>query len=209
VNGREPVLHWFDFVCPFCYVAQDRNRILRDSGVPVVELPVQIHPEIGPGGRPAPPRTGPMYDRLLHEAADAGLELHWSDRIPYSRLALAAAEAVRINEPHGHVAFVAAVFHAYFAEGRDIENPSVLASCAEAVGIDPFIFGYQVGSGMADKELRYAEALAREHDVTAAPTWLVGGRLVVGLRSRGFFAGVARDMVEGRQPDEPVTERLG
>jgi DSBA-like thioredoxin domain len=45
-----PVLHWFDFICPFCYIAQDRNRILRDAGVAVVDLPMQIHPEIGAGG---------------------------------------------------------------------------------------------------------------------------------------------------------------
>jgi hypothetical protein len=24
-----PVLHWYDFLCPFCYVAQQRNAILR------------------------------------------------------------------------------------------------------------------------------------------------------------------------------------
>jgi hypothetical protein len=29
------VLYWFDFICPFCYIAQDRNRILRKRGVTV------------------------------------------------------------------------------------------------------------------------------------------------------------------------------
>jgi hypothetical protein len=35
----QPVLHWYDFICPFCYIAQDRNRILRDNGV--VALPTK------------------------------------------------------------------------------------------------------------------------------------------------------------------------
>ena len=91
------VLHWFDFICPFCYIAQDRNRILREAAVSVIDLPMQIHPEIGPGGALAPPRAGPMYDYLVEEARAAGLELNWSPRIPYSRSALAAAQAVRIN----------------------------------------------------------------------------------------------------------------
>lgn len=42
------VEHWFDFVCPFCYVAQDRNRLLREHGIEVVsrvseEVPWSTH----------------------------------------------------------------------------------------------------------------------------------------------------------------------
>ena len=78
----QPVLRWSDFIYPFCYIAQDRNRILRGAAVIVVDLPVQIHPDIRPGGAPAPPRTGPMYERLAEEAREAGLELSWSPNIP-------------------------------------------------------------------------------------------------------------------------------
>jgi predicted DsbA family dithiol-disulfide isomerase len=63
-----------------------------------------------------------MYDHLVEEARAAGLELNWSPRIPYSRFALAAAQAVRINEPEYQPAFNAAVFDAYFARGQDIED---------------------------------------------------------------------------------------
>jgi predicted DsbA family dithiol-disulfide isomerase len=122
-----PVLHWFDFICPFCYIAQDRNRILRDAGVPVIDLPMHIHPEIGPGGAAAPPRGGPMYEQLGAAAREAGLDLTWSHRIPYSRSALVAAETVRITQPQSHQAFTAAVFHAYFALAKDIEDPAVIA----------------------------------------------------------------------------------
>jgi hypothetical protein len=33
-------LHWFDFICPFCYVSQDRDEILIASGFDVAELPL-------------------------------------------------------------------------------------------------------------------------------------------------------------------------
>jgi predicted DsbA family dithiol-disulfide isomerase len=184
----QPVLHWFDFICPFCYIAQDRNRILRDAAVTVVELPMQIHPDIGPGGAPAPPRTGSIYAHLAEQAREVGLELNWSLRIPYSRLALAAAETVRINQSESHQAFIAATFHAYFALGKDIGDRAVIAECADDSGIDPFIFKYEMTSGIADNELRYADALAREHHVTATPSWLVNdGQLIVGLQPRAFF----------------------
>jgi hypothetical protein len=91
-----PVLHWFDFICPFCYIAQDRNRILRHAGVAVLDLPLQIHPEIGPGGAAGPARVGPMYEQLAAAAGEAGLELTWSSRVAYSRPALVAAERVRV-----------------------------------------------------------------------------------------------------------------
>ena len=196
-----PVLHWFDFVCPFCYIAQDRNQILRDAGVTVVDLPMQIHPEIGPGGAPAPTRTGPMYETLAEEARTAGLELNWSPRIPYSRFALAASETVRINEPELHHAFTTEVFRAYFVLGLDIEKWDVVAHCAEDRGIDPYLFKYSMTSGIADNELRYAEERAREYGVTATPSWLVDDQLVVGLRPRPFFAALGESVASARPRD--------
>jgi hypothetical protein len=38
------VLYWFDFICPFCYVGQQRNQILERHGLTIVQLPFQIHP---------------------------------------------------------------------------------------------------------------------------------------------------------------------
>jgi hypothetical protein len=75
------VEHWFDFICPYCYVAQDRNRIFREHGIHVVEHALQIHPEIGPGGTPAGSRSGPAYEFLAREAEAAGLPLRWTDRM--------------------------------------------------------------------------------------------------------------------------------
>jgi predicted DsbA family dithiol-disulfide isomerase len=193
----QPVLHWFDFVCPFCYIAQDRNRVLRDAAVTVIDLPMQIHPEIGHGGAPASPRTDPMYEQVAKEAREAGLDLNWSPRIPYSRFALASAETVRINKPESHQAFNAAIFHAYFALGQDIGDWAVIATCADDLGLDPFIFKYLMTSGIAGDELRYAEAQARAHHVAATPSWLVNNQLIVGLRPRAFFIALSRTVTSG------------
>jgi predicted DsbA family dithiol-disulfide isomerase len=202
------VLHWFDFICPFCYIAQDRNRILRDAAVSVIDLPVQIHPEIPRGGAAAPPRTGPIYDYLVEEARAAGLDLNWSPRIPYSRFALAAAQAVRINEPEHHPAFNAAVFDAYFARGRDIEDWTVIAQCAQAVGVEPFTFQYSMTSGIADNELRFSEEQAREHHVLATPSWVVNNdQLIAGLRPRAFFIALGHALSSADCSDDPNPDR--
>ena len=139
-----------------------------------------------------------MYEHLAEQAREAGLELTWSPRIAYSRTALAAAEAVRVNEPQSHQAFNAAIFRAYFALGLDIGDWSVITKCAVDVGIDPSTFESPMTSGVADDRLRHAEAEAREHRVDATPSWLVENQLVVGLRPRAFFVTLAQALAERR-----------
>jgi predicted DsbA family dithiol-disulfide isomerase len=42
IDSLRTVMHWYDFVCPFCYVGQQRNAIIAHYGFDVVELPFQI-----------------------------------------------------------------------------------------------------------------------------------------------------------------------
>src|SRR5215469_15572360 len=116
------VLHWYDFICPFCYVGQQRNAILARHGLHVVEMAFQAHPEIPPGGIPAGPRVGPMYAMLEREAKDAGLLLSWPQRLPNSRRALAAAEWARRHQPGSFPRFQEELFAAHFVLGEDLED---------------------------------------------------------------------------------------
>lgn len=186
--------HWFDLICPYCYLAQDRNRILRDSGIQLVEHALQIHPEIGPGGAPAGPRVGPSYDFLASEAEAAGLPLNWTDRIPYSRPALGASEWLRENSPEVADRFTAAAFAAYFADGLDIESEELLLDLAEKAGGDAAALRTALTSGAADQALMRSEALAREYGVNGTPTWVVGGQGVSGLRPRVWFEDWASEL---------------
>ena len=58
MNDPGTVLHWYDFICPFCYVGQQRNAILVRQGLRIIELGFQAHPDIPPGGIPAGPGLG-------------------------------------------------------------------------------------------------------------------------------------------------------
>lgn len=176
--------HWFDFICPHCYVAQDRNRILHERGLQVVGHALQIHPEIGPGGTPVGPRSGPTYEFLAHEAEAAGLPLRWTDRIPYSRPALAAFEWLDAARPEVAGRFATAVFAAYFGNGLDIESADLLAGLAEQAGGDPD--GVRAAAGTQDALVR-SERRARERGVTSTPTWIAGGQRVSGVRPRRWF----------------------
>src|SRR6266702_3477354 len=105
------VLHWFDFICPFCYLGQQRN---------------QIHPDIPPEGVEAGPRDGPMYQALEREAAQTGLSLNWPPRLPGTRTALAAAEWVRRRRPDASDEFNRALFAAHFELSEDLGDTAVI-----------------------------------------------------------------------------------
>lgn len=181
------VEHWFDFICPYCYVAQDRNRVLRRHGIHVVEHGLRIHPEIGPGGVPAGPRTGPAYEFLAREAEAAGLGLHWTERIPYSRPALAAFEWLSDADPEDGERFAEAVFSAYFADGRDIESADLLVTLADEAGGDAGGLRAALASAAMNDALNRSAALASENGVAATPTWVGGGQRISGLRPRAWF----------------------
>ncbi|TDD36018.1 DsbA family protein [Nonomuraea terrae] len=181
MEPRPSVLHWFDVICPFCYVAQQRNAILEGRGLAVVHLAFQIHPEIPAGGIEAGPRVGPMYAALEREAAAAGLPLNWPARLPDTRRALAAAEWVRLNTAQASAGFIRRLFEAHFVLGEDLGDPAVIERHAARAGVD--VAGLRAGldSGAGFAALAEAESLGARHGVRATPSWLIAGELVSGL----------------------------
>jgi predicted DsbA family dithiol-disulfide isomerase len=179
--------HWFDFICPFCYVGQDRNRILRAHGIEVVDHPLQIHPEIGPGGALAGPRVGRTYVFLADEAEAAGLPLVWRDRIPYSRPALSAYLWLRERRPEVAERFLTRVFDAYFGHGDDIEPEELLLRLASDAGADPADLHAAFSGSSADDHLGAERRSAAEHGVEGTPYWSARGQDVPGLRPRAWF----------------------
>ncbi|MEV0288349.1 DsbA family protein [Kribbella sp. NPDC050820] len=181
------VEHWFDFACPYCYIAQDRNRILRDRGIEVVEHAFRSHPGIPPGGKPAGPRVGPTYEFLAREAESAGLPLRWSSRMPHTRPALAAFEWLKRARPKVAQRFAESVFAAHFAQRQDIESVALLTILAEAAGGDPVPLRAALADGTAYEALYKSERAAKRYGVERTPTWNVLGQSVSGLRPRVWF----------------------
>jgi predicted DsbA family dithiol-disulfide isomerase len=175
------VLHWYDFLCPFCYVGQSRTEILARHGLNVIELPFQAHPDIPVGGAAAGPRIGPMYTVIEREAIEAGLELNWPDRLPNTRRALAAAEWVRLHQPEKFASFRKRLFAAHFTLGEDLGSDLVIFRHAGDLGIDLLALQPALASGSAIRLVDEAEELGRRYRVNGTPAWLVAGELVSGL----------------------------
>jgi predicted DsbA family dithiol-disulfide isomerase len=185
------VLHWYDFLCPFCYVGQHRTAILVRHGLDVVELPFQAHPDIPSGGIPAGPRNGPMYAMLEREAAQAGLPLRWPPRLPDTRRALAAAEWARRHQPVAFARFHKDLFAAHFVLGEDLEDPAVIDRHASESGLDLAALHAALAYGSAAAAVTEAEMIGRKHGVQGTPAWLVARRLLTGLRPAAEFERLA------------------
>ncbi|MGL4963094.1 MAG: DsbA family oxidoreductase [Inquilinus sp.] len=180
-DAARRVLHWYDLLCPFCYVGQQRNTIFAANGFEVIELPFQAHPDIPPGGRQAGERSDALVARIEAEAKAAGLPLSWPARLPNTRAALAAAEWVRRHAPSAFPPFQKALFAAHFALGQDLGDREVIDRLAAAAGIDIAAMHAALADRSAYALVDQSEALGRHLGVQGTPAWLVAGHLIPGL----------------------------
>jgi predicted DsbA family dithiol-disulfide isomerase len=181
MEHAQSVLHWYDFICPFCYVGQQRNTILVEHGLDVIEMPFQAHPGIPPGGIPAGPRHGPMYAMLEREAREAGLPLHWPPRLPNTRRALAAAEWVRRHRAGAFRQFHRDLFAAHFVLGEDLEDPVVIDRHASESGVDLGGLHAALADGSGEALVTEAETAGVHYGVRGTPAWLLDQQLIEGL----------------------------
>jgi predicted DsbA family dithiol-disulfide isomerase len=191
MKNRRTVLHWYDFICPFCYIGQQRTAILVRHGLQVIELPFQAHPDIPAGGIVAGPRVGRMYAMLEREAKEAGLSLNWPPRLPNSRRALAAAEWVRRHEARAFSGLHKGLFEAHFVLGEDLEDPAVIDRHVYESGVDLGPFRASLADGGAARAVTEAEATGHRYGVNGTPAWLVARQMILGLRPAAEFERVA------------------
>jgi predicted DsbA family dithiol-disulfide isomerase len=192
------VLHWYDFLCPFCYVGQHRTAILERHGLNVVELPFQAHPEIPPGGTAVGPRRGPMYAMLEREAKDAGLALHWPPRLPDTRRALAVAEWTRTHHASAFPQLQRQLFAAHFEKGEDLGDPEVIDRYAREAGVDLVALHAALANGSAEAAVDEAQALGRKYGVHGTPAWLLPQGLLSGLRGAADFERLAEQALSAK-----------
>lgn len=204
-DARE-VLHWYDFVCPFCYIGQQRNSILEDQGFVVVAVPFQAHPEIPPGGRIAGTRNGALYGHIEAEARAAHLPLVWPDRLPNTRMALAAAEWTRRHAPRAFSPLQQALFAAHFALGEDLGDRHVIARHADEAGADVAAMEAALDSGAAYTLVDECEALGRRLGVRGTPAWFLRGHLISGLYPAATFASLQLQRRHDLQPVPPKSD---
>ena len=132
---------WFDFASPYAYLAAARIEALATpAGVRVLWRPFLLGPIFKRRAHNPSPFQDPDPAEARYRARDVerlcalyDLPLVWSSRYPYT--SLLAARVCLLAEDDGWAApFARAVFHASFAEDRDITAEPVIAAILAALG---------------------------------------------------------------------------
>lgn len=200
-----------DPVCPWCYLGKanlDRALEAAPSHPFRVEWhPFQLNPDM--------PREGvvkrdylaerfggekqveTIHDRLRQIAAQNGVALDPDvpKRIPNT---LDAHRLIHWAGLEGRqTPVVAALFRAYWKEGRDIGNPGVLADIAGAEGMDRAVTLRLLESDADADDIRARDEDARRKGVSAVPTFLIAQQYVVsGAQPPDVWAKVIAELAE-------------
>jgi len=194
-----------DTVCPWCFIGKrriERAMALRpDVSFEVFWRPYRLDPTIPREGvdRRAylrakfgdTPRSSAMGDAIRSEGAGEGIEFAF-DKIAKSPNTLDSHRLVRWSASAGvQDEVVERLFRAYFIEGKDIGDATVLAAVAADAGMDGELVASLL-AGDADLESVEREAgLANEMGITGVPTFIFDSKLMIsGAREAELLARV-------------------
>jgi predicted DsbA family dithiol-disulfide isomerase len=200
LNRRHPdprrIWHWYDFRCPYCYVAQPRLAALRAAGLCPQMLPYPVPIDVGLPLLFDRRRRGSTRRLIERAARDAGLPLQWPTRAPDTRRALAVTEWVRQYQPDLAGSLYRRLFEAQFARGEDLGDHQVVDTLAEQVGVDISHVRAALLDGTAEHAVAGCVSVADRYGVTGPPAWLIGERVVNGLPQTSVFDDVIRAIAD-------------
>lgn len=182
-----PVIDLFaDIVCPWCYVGERRlAQALEKHGPEDVELrwrPFQLNPDMPSdglawsafeewkfGGQSSAQQA---YARLEEAAAETEIDFHF-DRITHAPNTLHAHRLVLWAQEQGESEAVASrLFKAYFSEGRNVGDQSVLVAVAGEAGLDEEAARAFLEGEEGREAVSVSQEIARQSGITGVPLTL-------------------------------------
>jgi len=183
---------WSDVACPWCYVGVARfERAVAETGIDleVVFRAFELDPTV-PTGLASPPlvdylarkfgdpsRVRAAHARLTDAGRDVGVDFRWegmrrANTFDAHRLLSWALE----EHGAGHQrALKMALLRAYFTDGLDVADPSVLADLAASVSLDRDRAAEVLASERYADHIRAERAEAHRNGIAAVPTFVVDG----------------------------------
>ena len=193
------LIYFSDPMCSWCYgfspVIEDIRRTFGHA------LPIRV---VMGGLRPG--TETPMTEEAKLEIADHWTHVREATGLPFDGSGMArpgfaydtdpAARAVVVARRDGEemaAAFLTRTQRAFYAEGRDVTRPEVLADLAEEMGLDRDEFLVALASEIVKEETWRDYAISQRAGVTGFPT------LVAGPNAEGVYGVVTRGFAPGEQ----------
>ncbi|MBO6604807.1 MAG: DsbA family oxidoreductase [Roseicyclus sp.] len=198
-----------DPICPWCYIGKaqlDRALEAAPAHPFTVEWhPFQLNPEMPAGGMDRRDyleakfggRDGAIevYSRIATHAEAAGLEINF-DRIARTPNTLNAHRLIHWAGLEGRqTPMVAALFRAYFVEGKDIGDAESLVQIAKGAGLEAAMVTRLLASDADIEDIRARDANARARGITGVPTFIIANQHVLtGAQSPDLWSTVIDDI---------------
>jgi 2-hydroxychromene-2-carboxylate isomerase len=181
-----PVHFWFEFASTYSYLTASRiEKIGVAAGVEVVWEPFLLGPIFkNQGWRDSPFNLYPQKGRYMWRdmqrlCGGYGLPFNKPANFPANSL-LATRVAMLGRGKIWLPEFTRAVYHANFADGKDISDPDLIADILAAVAQPAEELLARAGGDETKKQLREQTQRADEMGIFGAPSFSVGDELFWG-----------------------------
>ena len=178
---------YFDFVCPLCFLATKPLReVIKEQKAEIEWKPFELCPE------PAQQMEQiedflerPWNQSIAPLAQQLHVEINMPDMPPVPRTHL-AHEGFHFAKKHGQeIAYIDAVFKAYWEDEKDISQIEVLAEIADSLHLDKEIFTRILKDRTFEQV--HKDSLVHAYEdahVTKVPTLKIGSRVLQGFASK-------------------------
>jgi len=199
-----------DVVCPWCYIGKrrlERALALLSIQYPDVDPEVrwhtfQLNPDLSPEGMP---RADYVFNKFgaagiakYEHIATVGKEVGISfafDKIVRQPNTVVAHSLIAVSEPGmAQDVMVEALFKAYFLEGRDLTEASVLMDIAESAGMDRAVAEAHLQNSDLHSQTIDSDKAAREMGISGVPFFIFNRQ--VGLSGAHEAETLLQGMVE-------------
>lgn len=182
-----------DPICPWCYIGKAQlDRALEANPDHPFEIewhPFQLNPDMPEGGMDrreyletkfgGKENAVRVYSQIADAAEATGLKIDF-EAMKVTPNTINAHRLIHWAGLEGRqTAVVSRLFKAYFEDGLDIGDQSVLLDIAEGVGLDRAMIETLMQGSADSDDIRSRDAHARERGVTGVPTFVVNQQYVV------------------------------
>ena len=178
---KAPIEFWFDFSSPYSYLASERiDELAAKHGRQVKWRPMMLGAAFKASGLPlllSVPLKGEYSKRDLQRSARfLGIPYKFPPAFPVTTLAAARGyywlhgqDCAKARE------FAHAVFRAYWVEGRDVGELSIVLEIADALGIDREAFAAAIATPEIKERVKQETEAAIAKGMFGAPYFIVDG----------------------------------
>ena len=208
-----------DPICPWCYIGKSYlDRALAahpDHPFSIEWHPYQLNPEMAAGGMDRREylelkfggQDGALkvYGEIAKTAEAAGLKIDFA-AIKTTPNTLNAHRLIHWAGIEGRQAFVvAALFKAYFTEGRDIGADAVLCNIAGDSGMDADMVERLLATDADLDDVRTRDAQSREMGVRGVPTFILNNDAVLtGAQPADTWGQIIVELLERNELSEQI-----